>query len=320
MSIVYINPGFGSLFQESSFSYQEGQDKKYTHCKQYIIPFSNVYWYDVYSNKKMFDWYVRFDVYTNLSNENTNDKKGLLRITSEHHDLTFNIGSHNNIVLTCDNSQLYEGYMEFDKIHSYELHLHSNGTVEQIDLWEENELLYTFKDRLIRLFDNEQPYRVQIKNIIPILTDDVNYYTQFGTALSNFIIGDSKLGNLTCEILDTNITSNWQADGDGFKTNKEGKFIQQNLKDLKQIEDIKVDKYSVYGLSISALKASCDTNLGNFMKFNVNNFTDSIKNVPYNEPKAGIQSEVMEIEPIEGIFWDYNTLQRDYKMESGCSE
>jgi len=323
VSIVYINPGFGSLFQESNFSYQEGQNKKYTRCKQYIIPFSNIYWYDVYSNNKIFDWYIRFDVYTNLSNENTNDKKGFIRLLSDNHDLTVNIGSHNNIILTTNDSQLYEGQMDFDTIHSYELHLHSNAKEEQIDLWEGNKLLYTSKGKVIKWFDREQPMRVQVKNIIPILTDDVDYYAQFGTAISNIIIGDTRLGNLTCDILDTKIKTDWNQNGNVYQTNSVGKEITQNIKDLSKVDDIndiKSDKKAIYAVSISALKADCDTDIGNFIKFNVNNYTDSIKTLPHNEPKKGIQSEVLEVDPIEGVFWDYNTIQRDFKMKSGVGE
>ena len=52
------------------------------------------------------------------------------------------------------------------------------------------------------------------------------------------------------------------------------------------------------------------------MKYWVDDTGINLQDLPEIKEK-GVQSEVMETDPVEGGFWMYDTLQRTYKMMSG---
>ena len=71
MSLLYINPGFPSLFEDGQFNYYQNTDSKYTNCKQYFIPLDYGNWHRIYSNYRMISVYFRFDMYINLTANGT---------------------------------------------------------------------------------------------------------------------------------------------------------------------------------------------------------------------------------------------------------
>ena len=320
MSIVYMNPGFVHLFQGDTFPYFEGTKEKYTKCQQYFVPLDHKNWHTVYTNEKIFDWYIRFDIYTNLANKPTDKKEGFFRLITydkdetKIKDVTVSVDSRDNLVLSSGEETLLKTPLQLEKLHCFELHVKSNEKSETIELWHGEERIYTNGMTIYQRLDGKQPVTIQIKNIVYLPTKETY---RFGIALSDFIIGNTRLGNCYCQILDTDVKSTFNKKSDGtYETEMYNKFINQTLSNLDQIKDVKDMKSLVLALSISAVDAITPFYKNNFLKYWVDDTGINLQDLPEIKEK-GVQSEVLETDPVEGGFWMYDTLQRTYKMMSG---
>lgn len=313
MSILYINPGYVHLMEDTDFKAFEDNNEKFSRCKHYVVPLDYQSWHTVYSNDKVSDWYIRFDLYTNLANKTYNDYEGFLQIGNYTHSLTLNIDSMDRLVLDCNGDEIIRLPFKLNQLHSYELHLRSVPDEQEIiELWESGKQIYKKNVKAShQYFGHTQPKWVKIKNIV-YLPNKNNY--RFGTALSNFIIGNTKLGDLTIDILDTNIETNWEEKDNVFTAKEDGKYIKQTIKDLKQLQSIQDNTDMAYAVSIACIDAKTDPKDKITYQLNNMNVEDQYLSV---EDGKGCQCEVLEIDPVENLFWDYDTIQKEFTIKSG---
>jgi len=255
MSIVYVNPGFISLFDDNEMPSYESNDKKYTRCGRYVIPLDYKNWYTVYTSDRIFDWHIHFDVYANLSNKPFEDYEGFFRLCNYKHDITLSIDSLGNLVLSSGDFVLYRFDFEYDKINSYELRVYSKDDNEIIELWHNDKKIYDNDGKTKKYFDGEPLRFVKIKNIVYTPNED---NLRHGTALSNFVIGNSRVGDVCIEILDTDITTDWNVNNKEYITNQDGKYITQKIKNISKVEEIEANDDIVYCMAycLDNIKAS----------------------------------------------------------------
>jgi hypothetical protein len=151
---------------------------------------------------------------------------------------------------------------------------------------------------------------VQIKNIVYLPNED-NY--RFGMALSNFIIGDSPIGDLVVEELETDKQYEWNKKGDYYQATEEGKEVIQNIKDMTPLESVKNNDEILYAVAVVAEHAKTDTD-NTKLSFGVNDYDN---NEEFLSKEFQGYEGIMEIAPIEGVFWDYTNVDKDFKIKSG---
>ena len=318
MSILYVNSGYKSLLQDYNMDCYEGVDEQFAKCKNYLVPLDYKNWYTVYSNEKMKEWYVRFNIYTNLTNKPYNDYEGFLRISTLSKHLMLSIDSMGKLVLSVEigdeSTELVRLPFELDTINSYELHLYSRANDREIiELKCGEKVVYrNLANGIYNYFGHSEPYKVQIKNIV-YLPNEENY--RFGMALSNFIIGDTPIGDLVVQELKTNVTSNWNYSKGEYKATVDGKEIVQTIDDKNVLSDVKSNDSIICAVAIAAEHAKTDTK-NTKLSFGVNDFNNNETFLTEDFDK-GYESEIMEVNPIEGLFWDYDNIDKKFKIKSG---
>ena len=312
MSILYVNPGFSSLFVDAHLPCYETNKEKYTKCKQSILPLDYQHWYRVYSSDRIASWNVRFDIYANLMNKTYTDFEGFLRLSNLKYEVTLALDSLDNLVISSGGESIFRTPFEMQKLNSYEFRFFSpKEGKEHIQLFKDDVKIFDRKDFTKQYFAHTQPTDLKIKNVVYLPNED-NY--RHGIFLSNFIVGNSRLGNLTTDIIDTVVTSDWEEDNGVYKTEEDGKFITQKIKD---ISDVKLDDGEcIYCVSNAMIKAKAEraNEQATYMVNNVNINED----VFGTDDKHGLVSEAMELNPIEAIFWDKADLAtKEFKFRTG---
>ena len=311
MSILYVNPGYASLFEDHKIPSYENNDEKHTRCGRYVIPLDYKNWYTVYTNDKIFDWHIRFDVYVNLSNKTYEDYEGFLKLCDYKYDLTLSIDSMANLVISSGEDVIQRLDFDLDTINSYELRLFSKeNEKEVIQLWKDEKLIYSNNGIPRKYFEEKSPFALKIKNIVYTPNDD---NLRHGTALSNFVIGNSRIGNVSIDILDCDITSDWI---NSYTTTEEGKYITQKIKNIDTIIESEKKDECIYAV-VNAMVNAKSTQDNDIVSFLVNNTRINESFLPVID-KKGITSDVMETNPIEGVFWySDNIINKEFKLKSG---
>jgi hypothetical protein len=312
MSLLYINPGFPSLFEDSQFNYYQNTDSKYTNCKQYFIPLDYENWHRIYSNYRMISVYFRFDMYINLTNEVWNGRKDFIQVQTLGGNLYLGIDEETNLCICCKDTVVYRKPIQMDKLTSYELHLKSNSKEELIELWIDNKLAYTNQGKAVVYFDGQSPTKIDCKNIIYIPNEDS---LRHGIAFSDFIIGNTRLGDIVCDIVDTTIKTNWNKSAKtDYETNTDGSILTQDI-DRTKLVDVQSNNDVIYAIEIASDIAYADKSIDE-LEFSVDD-TYINKNQLTRNTKVGTTSDIMELHPIEKIFWDYDNIINDFNIKAG---
>ena len=314
MSILYVNPGYGHLMHDVNIPSFEGENDKYTNCNHYIVPLDYQNWHTVYTNDRLYDWYVRFDIYTNLANKSYGEYEGFLQLGNYQHKLSVNIDSKDRLVIDCDGEELIRLPFTLSEIHSYELHVYSAPKKNEVfELWENGKLIYQKKSTAFhQYFKGTNPYWLQIKNIV-YLPNQETY--RFGTAISNLIVGNTRLNDATINIVDADIETDWEERENGLYSDKDGQLIQQKIKNLEAFQTVRDNEESVYAITFGCIDANTEEQ-NEQITYMVDDTYVEEQFVP-TEKNHGTQCEIMEIDPVNGSFWDYDTIQRKFNIKSG---
>jgi len=312
MSILYVNPGFSNLFADAYMPCYETDDEKFTKCKHCVLPLDYQHWYRVYASDKITNWNVRFDVYANLMNKTYTDFEGFLRISNIKYEITLALDSLDNLVVSSGGESIFRTPFEMQKLNSYEFRFFSPKVgKESIQLFKDGEKIFDRSDFTKQYFKNTQPTELKIKNVVYLPNKD-NY--RHGIFLSNFIVGDSRLGNVTSDIIDTVITTDWN-DNDGvYTTDEDGKTITQKVKNA---DDVKLaDDECIYCVSSAMVQAKSDEINEKATHFVDDSFVN--ENIFNTDDKRGLMSDVIELNPIEAIFWDKaDFVMKKFKFRTG---
>lgn len=312
MSLLYINPGFPSLFEDVQANYYQNTENKFTNCKQYCVPLDYENWHRIYSNYRMIDLFFRFDMYINLTNEVWNGRKDFIRVQTLDKALYLGIDEETNLCICCDDCIVYRKKINMDEITSYELHVKSNQKEEIIELWINNVLVYTNSGKAVVYFNQQAPTRIDCKNVIYIPNEDS---LRHGIAFSNFIVGNTRLGDVTCDIVDTNIDTNWDKSTETeYETNMDGSVLTQKIIRDK-LEDIKSNNGLIYAIEIATDIAYADKSIDE-LSFSVDD-VEINKNQLSREKNVGSTSDIMELNPVIRAFWDYDTITSSFNIKAG---
>lgn len=311
MSILYMNPGYIELMNDKNFQFYQNTNSKYTNCKQYIVPLDYKNWHCIFSKEKSSELFIYFDIYANLTNEAWSDKKGFLQITTDTKDVTLSVDSQVNLCLTMGDSTFFRTPLSLDSLNRYILHVKSTDKTELAELYVNGKMVYHTVNKVFLCLNKESFNNVNFKNIIYIQNED---NLRHGLAFSNFIISDMFLNDVTCDVLETNITSDWDNKDGVYSTDEDGKIITQNI-DLNKYSDILNEKDMIYALEIYG--KGYTTNDGDKIKFSVNDTFVSDSKISLEKENSCVVSDIMEINPEDKMFWAKDNLSSNLNMKDG---
>ena len=101
---------------------------------------------------------------------------------------------------------------------------------------------------------------------------------------------------------------------DDYETNTDGSILTQDI-DRTKLVDVQSNNDVIYAIEIASDIAYADKSIDE-LEFSVDD-TYINKNQLTRNTKVGTTSDIMELHPIEKIFWDYDNIINDFNIKAG---